>query len=97
MNSPTLVTLDPRRLREQLQNDPQLVALVARGYTIATSCVLVQGPDGPEQEMQLALVLVPPPAPAEVALPGWARWWAAVVVLLLAGMLGCSVAGLAAG
>ena len=83
---PVLVSLDPTKLREQLQTDPTLLAMLDRGYTVATSCVLVDGPEGPEQRTQFALVLVPPPPPvaAPVALPSWAPWWAAGIVVLAA-------------
>lgn len=83
---PVLVSLDPTRLREQLQSDPTLQALLARGYTVGTSCVLVTGAEGPEQTAQLALVLVPPPPamPAAVVVPQWVAWWAG-------GMLGCTL------
>lgn len=83
---PTLVTIPPRELRDRLQNDPTLGALLAQGYTIGTSCVLVDGPEGPEQRMEFALVLVPPivPLPAQVVLPRWVQWATGAALVLMA-------------
>lgn len=57
-----LITFKPRNLKDQLQNDPTLLGLIQQGYTIGTSCVLVEGPEGPEQEQAFALIMMPPQA-----------------------------------
>lgn len=77
--TPVLVSLDPTKLREQLQSDPTLQALLARGYTVGTSCVLVSGGDGPEQVSQFALVLMPP-GPALSTTLSVPRWLVALAV-----------------
>ena len=101
---PTLVTMPPRELRERLQTDPTLLALLEQGYSLGTSCVLVDGPEGPDQRMEFALILIPPkpPAPpAQVSLPAWVGWWAATSTLLLLGVLvataTCAIVAIVAG
>lgn len=87
MNAPVLVTLDPTKLRDQIQSDPTLQAMIGRGYTIATSCVLVGGAEGSETQ-QFALVLSPPPSPSARSIPRWVAWWAVAMAAMTAAQVG---------
>ncbi len=93
MKTPTLVTLDPLQLKDQLQTAPDLQALLKEGYTVADVLVLVRGPEG-EETSRLGMILVPPLPPPALSLPKWAPWCVgagltllAVLTALLAAML----------
>ena len=94
MNEPTLITLDPLRLRDQLQSDPQLRGLLEQGYHVASTVVLVEGS---EENLvnRLGLVLVPPSSHDKASTPRWLPWCLGAVLALLAGQLGLLVALLA--
>jgi hypothetical protein len=85
---PTIITLDPTTLKDSLQTDPALLALMDRGYSIA-STLIVQ--DGEEGRGRLGLILVPPAQPPPTPALSWPTWTPWAVGLAL-GLLGALVA-----
>ena len=93
MRKMMLVTLDPKRLQQELER-PDFAALVGEGWQVATAVILEdqQKPDDPHR---IGLVLYPPVTERWPA-PPW-RWVAAAVLVVAAGVaLGTAPLGLLA-
>lgn len=83
MDSPTIVTFDPVRMKDALGTDPALRGLLTRGYTVGACMILVNGdPADPAARQEVALVMMPPSS-AQPGLPRWVPVAATACVVLM--------------